>query len=243
MLLPCDDCPVRKLPAFRQFSEPELQFVAGAKVGERAFAARDHIVYAGGNGQLMYTLFSGWAYRYKSLGPAVRQIVDFLLPGDFIGLQSPLTGKVRHSVCALTEVTVCEIAGQPVRGIFEFEPQLGAALVETLLLDEDRSDRRLLLLGRQRPTERLAYLMVDLSERLVARRMGDEEHCPFPLTYDQMADALGLSRSQLARSLSEIRERRWADVINGQLILHAPDEMRSFAHFEATPFGERRAII
>ncbi len=243
MYVLCCDCPIRTLPLFRQFSDGELQYVTGAKSGERRVAARENIVHAGGNGELMYTLFEGWAFRYKTISPATRQIFDFLLPGDFIGLQSPLTGRVRHSVSALTDVTVCQIQAQPVRGLFEFQPALGAALVQTLLLDEDRADRRLLLLGRQRPTQRLAYLMLDLADRLRLRRLGTEDCCPFPLTYDQMADALGLSRAQLGRSLAEVRDRRWAEIANGELTILAADEMRAFAAYESARSDELRAVI
>jgi hypothetical protein len=31
----------------------------------------------------LFTLYSGWAFRYKTLSDGRRQILNFLLPGDF----------------------------------------------------------------------------------------------------------------------------------------------------------------
>jgi CRP-like cAMP-binding protein len=228
---------------FRQFSPEELGYVTAAKIGQIDVPAREHVFEAGARSNVMYTVLSGWAIRYKTLPSGVRHILDFLLPGDFIGLQSPLTGKVRHAVKALTDLTLCKIADETVRRVFEAQPELGAGLMATVLLDEDRADRRLLLLGRQRPTQRLSFLFLELRDRLVSRGMGDERVCDFPLTYEHMADALGLSRAQLARSLAELRERGWASVQSGQLVLERPDAMARFCAYEAASADSKRALI
>jgi CRP-like cAMP-binding protein len=242
MFLPCPDCPIRKKPLFRQFSSEELAFVTAAKVGQHDYAARESIVVPGA-ADVTYTLLSGWAFRAKSLPGGQRQILDFLLPGDLMGLQSPLTGRVRHTVTALTNVTVCELSSTAVRAVFDRHGDLSAALVQMLLLDDDRADRRLLLLGRQRPTQRLAYLMLDLHERLSLREFTANGRCEFPLTYEHMADALGLSRAQLARSLAELRDRGWANTQSGMLALAAPDAMAAFCAYEPAPAEPKRALL
>lgn len=243
MFLPCPECPIRKKPLFRQFSSSELAFVTAAKTAQRDFGAREPIVLPGAAAGSAYTLLTGWAFRAKALPGGQRQILDFLLPGDLMGLQSPLTGQVRHGVTALTSVTVCELSASAVRTVFELQPELSSALVQTLLLDDDRADRRLLLLGRQRPTQRLAYLMLDIHERLALRQFAAEGRCEFPLTYEHMADALGLSRAQLARSLAELRERGWASTQGGMLALAAPEAMAAFCAYEPAPAQPKRALL
>jgi CRP-like cAMP-binding protein len=243
MYLPCPDCPIRKKPLFRQFSRQELAFVAAAKTAQHDFDARAPIVLADSTAEATYTLLTGWAFRAKALQGGQRQILDFLLPGDLMGLQSPLTGRVRHAVIALTDVTVCELAADAVRSVFELQPDLSAGLVQTLLLDDDRADRRLLLLGRQRPTQRLAYLMLDLHERLTLREFAAHGRSEFPLTYEHMADALGLSRAQLARSLAELRDRGWATTQGGVLALAAPEAMAAFCGYEPAAAQPRRTLL
>lgn len=209
MFVACEDCPVRVKSLFRQMSDGELAFVRSLKSDHVRLQAREHVVREGENGGLLYTLFSGWAFRYKLLGEHRRQVLDILLPGDIIGLQSPMTGRVRHSVCTVTSVSLCVLQGQPFTTIFSAQPDLSSALVRTLMLEEDRADTRLLLLGRQRPTERLAYLLLELRMRLMQREMSDGTNALIPLTYEQMADSIGVSRAQLAASLREMRESGW----------------------------------
>ncbi len=235
MSIACSECALRRKDLFRPLSDEDLPHVVRQKSEHRTVAPRHHIVEAGQTAPALYTLYEGWAFRYKTLAGGGRQILDFLLPGDMIGLQSVFTGRMRHSVCTITQVSLCVLAGQAFETLFERRPALTVALVSTLLLDKDRADSRLLLLGRQRPTQRLAYLMLETRDRLRARQMGTEQACEFPLTYDQMADALGLSRAQLARSLAELRDRGWAILTAGQLQIDDGAKMAAFCDYTGSP--------
>jgi CRP-like cAMP-binding protein len=243
MWVRCADCPVRSKPLFRPFTAAELEFVSKAKQGQFDIAPRQPILDAHTNGDQMFSLLAGWAFRYKALPNGDRQILDFLLPGDLIGLQAPLMGRLRHGVVALTDVTVCDIARGPVRTLVETQPRLAAALMQTLLIDEERADRRLLMLGRQRPTQRLAYLLLELYERLAQREAVRGACCSLPLTYLHLADALGLSRAQLARSLAEVKERGWARLQAGELELLNREDMSRYATYDGASERETRALI
>ncbi len=238
----CQDCPVRVLPLFRQLAVNELAFVTKLKSDEISLPPRHEIVAAGDTGPA-HTLLSGWAFRYKEVGEA-RQILNFMLPGDLIGLQSPLTGRVRHTVCSITEVRLCVLDGRPFGALFQEQPALSETLIRTLAYEEDRADARLLMLGRQRPTQRLAWLMLDLHDRLAVRGLvGDDRHFPFPLSYPMMADACGLSRTQLARSLVELRARKWIELARGQLRLIDSAAMIASCHYAGLTEASERAIL
>src|SRR5687767_13983244 len=87
----CAQCPLRTKPLFRQMTDAEIQFVRGLKSNHINIDAHTHIVRAGENGHRLYTLFSGWAFRYRMRGKTRRQVLDFLLPGDLLGVQSPMS--------------------------------------------------------------------------------------------------------------------------------------------------------
>jgi CRP-like cAMP-binding protein len=217
MYVDCSECRLRRRAMFRQMSDDELAFVAQLKSDQIDMPAHAQIVEAGGNGHRLYTLLSGWAFSYKQLPHARRQILDFLLPGDLIGLQSPTTGRVDHSVCAITSVTLCVLDGQPFETVFAKYPALAASLLTTSVNDQMSADIHRLLLGREHPTQRLAYLLLELRHRLAERGLLDGDVCGFPLTYAMLSDATGMSRSQLAHSLAELREFDWAITQPGQL--------------------------
>ena len=224
-------------------SEPELEFIRETKTGEREIPARMDIMVKGDPGSGIYTLFSGWAFRYMELREGCRQILDILLPGDLIGLQTPMTGNVRHSVRAITDVRLCSLDGSRFHTMFKAHPALGEALVATLLVEEHRADIRLLLLGRQRPTERLGYLLLELRERLQRRGEMVDDGYTLPLTYEHLADTIGVSRSQIGASLREMQARQWASLTERRLRFIDPAAMMAECEYSPLPDPALRTLI
>lgn len=103
----CDVCPLRKRQEFRDFSEDELAFMRAFKRGELTIAKGAAILQEGAHTPHLYTVLSGWAFRYKMMSDGRRQIVNYAMPGDMIGLQGSLMGEMQHSVEALSPMTLC----------------------------------------------------------------------------------------------------------------------------------------
>ena len=251
---PCDECPVRRWPVFKPFAEEELGFVRGMWVARRTVAPEADIVRTGEEGGPLYTLWSGWAYRYKlsggnaaGRGPRQRQILNFLLPGDPIGLESALTGSIRHSVCALTEVTLCVHNPRTFPRVFKRCPDLSRALLETVLRDNRHADERLTMLGRKSALERHAYFMLELHDRLAERGLvekgGDGERCPFPLRRRHLSDVLGMSGTHVARSLAELHASGLAEISGDTLIIRDRARLSALSGYEPFNGWGRRAML
>src|SRR5262245_19277024 len=105
--VPCQNCPLRILPRFRAFSPEELTFVSTFKKGELVAEAGSMILSEGSHSAHLFTILSGWAFRYKMLQDGRRQIVNYALPGDLLGLQGSVIGEMQHSVEALSPVVLC----------------------------------------------------------------------------------------------------------------------------------------
>lgn len=243
MYVDCRHCPLRRTSAFRPLEGKELDFVRTIKTAQPLIPAKTDIISAGSDAPGMFTLYSGWAFRYMTVRKDARQILDVLLPGDLIGLQSPMTGRMRHSVRSVTAVELCHLDGDRFKTLFDDLPDLAEALVATLLYEEHRADLRLMLLGRQRPTERLAYFLLELRDRLLRRGMTDGSAFMLPLTYAQLADVIGVSRSQIGASLGDIRDQGWARLSDGQLLFEDPDHMADKAQYKPLPDPTIRALI
>jgi CRP/FNR family transcriptional regulator len=230
---------------FRPFSPGELDFVSAMKVDHVVLPPRADIIREGEVGGPLYTLFEGWAVRYHRLPNGARQIFDILLPGDMIGLASAALGVVRHSVQALTAVTLCALDGARLPALFQDHPAFALAILQTRVEEEQRSDTRMALLGRTRAEQRIAYLMLETFERLRRRGLANGgSTCPFPLQRHHLADAVGLSRVHVARTLDLLRRRRLAEIQGGLLVLL--DRPRLAALAGCVPFrgaAGRRAII
>lgn len=242
MSIDCYDCPLRETRRFRDTAADELDFIRTHRGEQVSVRAREPILEPGDGGGLFFTVFDGWAYRYVALPSGERHIVDFALPGDTIGLSPSLAGSERHGFCAITDVRLCPLPSDAFTAGLAAYATLSRAVVETRSFDEQRVENRLLLLSRQRATQRLAFLLLEILGRLRDRGLATGDSCTFPLTYQQMMDALGLSRSQLARSLAEVRARHWATVGGGQLNVLAEDDMAAFCGY-AGPSPADRTLI
>jgi CRP/FNR family transcriptional regulator len=84
--VPCQLCPLRKLKIFRPFTPDELAFVSTFKTGEVTVKAGASLFLEGTNSAHLYTVLSGIAFRYKLLPDGRRQILNYCMPGDFLGL-------------------------------------------------------------------------------------------------------------------------------------------------------------
>jgi CRP/FNR family transcriptional regulator len=103
----CRNCPLRKIATFRAFTDEELNFMETFKSGELAVEPGATILLEGTNSAHVFTMLSGWAFRFRSLEDGPRQILNFSLPGDFLGLQGSIFDKMQHSVEALTSAVLC----------------------------------------------------------------------------------------------------------------------------------------
>jgi len=83
--LPCEECPLRRCEYFISLAE-ELTFVGYFKVGKLTVEAGTTVLMKGSNSPQVYSVLSGLGTRSKMLEDAKRQVITFLLEGDFIGL-------------------------------------------------------------------------------------------------------------------------------------------------------------
>lgn len=154
-------------------------------------------------------LRDGWAYRYCLLGDGRRHIVNFLVPGDFVGPYFPIAA---HFCGTLTDVTLCQAPRSDFATANRNCPALASAL-EAIMASEYRLlSERLVSLGRRNAKERMAHLLVELYDRM--RRVGllYDNSYEFPVTQEILADTLGLSVVHVNRTLRCLREDGLATV-------------------------------
>jgi CRP/FNR family transcriptional regulator, anaerobic regulatory protein len=190
----CATCPLRSLGLFQPVSATELDLIAELKRGEVAREAGQTLIAEGESDGPLLTLLAGWAFRYKTLPDGRRQILNFLLPGDFIGLQQKLTDAASHGVESLTRVRLCSFQRNAVWTLHRELPSLGYDITWLAAHEEALVDNNLLSVGRHNALERIATVLLVLHARASVH-----EPCPpgqgvlFPVTQQHLADALGLS--------------------------------------------------
>jgi CRP-like cAMP-binding protein len=181
------------------------------------------IVDEGEVGGNLFQITDGWAFRYRRRGKTCRQIVDFLLPGEIIGLHGALLGTLDHSVRSLTSVRLTAFDGRLVGEAFEKSPSLAIRFARSLGAGAGRAEELMTVIGCCDAMARLSYLMLSLYCRQVQRHEDKPLGCPFPLRRQHMADALGLTGAHVNRTINRLRDDGIAALGGGRLsILDLP---------------------
>lgn len=212
--VPCEACPLRTLHVLRDFTPDELAFVAGFKSGELNPEAGSSVLLQGTNSPHLYTVLSGWAFRYKTLPDGRRQILNYALPSDFLGLQASIFNEMQHSVEALTDMVLCIFERDKLWHLYSGHPTLAFDLTWLAAREEQILDEHLLSVGRRSAVERTAFLLLHLFLRAEQLGMTDGDFIRFPFTQQHVADTLGMSlvhTNKTLRKLTAARVIRWKD--------------------------------
>lgn len=212
--VPCESCPLRGNERFRAFATDELKFISTFKKGELVVEAGAIILAEGAHSAQLFTLLSGWAFRYKMLEDGRRQILNYLLPGDLMGLQGSVIGEMQHSVEALSPVVLCVFQRDNLPMLFRNHPGLAFDVTWLASREERMLDENLLSVGRRSAIERAAYLIAFIHARATAIGLSEGRNLFIPITQQHVADTLGLSVVHTNKTLKRLAEQRlihWHD--------------------------------
>jgi CRP/FNR family transcriptional regulator, anaerobic regulatory protein len=238
----CELCPLRKLRIFREFTTEELRFVSKFKAGELRLRPGETLLDDGEENEHLFTLLQGWMFRHKSLPDGRRQILNYAMPGGFIGLQASVFGEMQHTVEALTDVTLCIFPRKKIWDLYETQPGLGFDVTWLTAREEKMLDDHLLSVGRRSALERMAYVLVHLYKRAEALELLRSETLNLPITQQHVADTLGLSlvhTNKTLRKLHVLGHIEWRD---GMLKISDMNALIRIARFEDAE-GQKRPLI
>ena len=218
----CQACPLRALPLFIDHDSTEVALIESMKREQIVVPADRSIIHEGQTNAPLYTLLSGWAFRFKTLSDGRRQILNFLLAGDFIGVQQKMGDASAHGVQALSDAVLCVFQRDVLWELHRSAPTLGFAVTWLTAHEESVVDDTLLSVGRRSAEERIATLLVVLYKRAAALIVDVDTQTlgvPFPLTQQHIADGLGLSLVHTNKTLRKLERRGLHRIADGRLHL------------------------
>jgi CRP-like cAMP-binding protein len=233
MRVTCFECALRACGLFKPVSQDELAFINQMKREHLILGAGREIIRPRQDSAELYTLYSGWAFRFKTLPDGRRQILNFLLPGDLLGLQAAMFDSAQHGIEALTEVELCLLPRSRVWELFGKMPELAFDLTWLGAREESHVDDNLLSVGARNAVERIAALIITLYKRADVLALVTDKTFVFPLSQQHIADALGLSLVHTNKTLARLRRMGMYTQANGSLTLVNPRVLESIAqHFD-----------
>lgn len=176
--------------------------------GERSYAAKTVILQEGTPQKDILVLEEGWAIGYRLQPDGNRRIILFYLPGDMLNPSALFHDHSRKSIQALTPIRV---SVRDASGLYRFdlERQRKADDPASLIgASFQMLQERVIGLSARSGIEATAALFLNFYNRL--RQRGEIKGYTFwcPITQGHIADALGLTKVHVSRTVTALREKR-----------------------------------
>jgi CRP-like cAMP-binding protein len=200
-----DDPFVMRLRNLADLTLPDLQSLRTVIEAEVTIKKRRDLVLDGYEFRKLCFVKDGFAARYKLLRNGKRQIVNFVLPGDVVGIPGSFLNRAANSVVALTNMTLQISSFDAFVGLCYLRPKFGLVLAWLAVQEAANYAEHIIDIGRRSPIERLAHLLLELHSRLAVVGSAEEFAFNLPFTQELLSDALGLSVPHLNRMLGRLR--------------------------------------
>ena len=227
---------VKKLDAYVELTSEDKSLLADLQSPPVTIGRGKELMREGDAGNRVIILRTGWASSYKDLRDGGRQIINFPVAGDCVGLRSVLLRTADHSFATLTDAQVSIVEGPRMLKLLDERPRIRAAFLWSAARDEAMAVEHLVSVGRRTALERTAHFFMELADRLllVGLAEGTEFHCP--LNQYVLADSLGLSAIHVNRILRQLREMNLLSVKSGKVMIMDVNGLRSIS-------GYRKLIV
>ena len=236
----CRACSVRDEALCAPLADREIEIVERFKSGNSVFAAGTDLYSQGAPCKDLYTILDGWVFLHQILEDGRRQILDFALPGAFLGFQPDLDADMAHSAQCLTDVAACIFPRKNLLDLFRAHPELALRMAWINARDWTLANEHLTNVGRRTARERVAHLLLELFYRV---RLPDPsphgDTIELPLAQEHIGDALGLTAVHVNRTLRGLRESGLVLVGGGTLRILDPDALAEVAGFDSEVLFQR----
>lgn len=221
-----------KLKAFSALSPEDEEALRDMCSNFHNVAARRDIVSEGDTPEHVHVMLEGWAARYKVLPDGSRQIVAFLIPGDFCDVHVTIVRRVDHGIVALTPAKVAFVHREVMKGLPMNRPRVGLALWRATLVDEAVLRSWIVSIGRRDALERIAHLLCELHARLALVGLAKNGRFALPLTQEVIADATGLTPVHVNRMVQQLRAKDLIVLESGYLTIPDTAALAKLAAFD-----------
>lgn len=205
--------------------------ILGCDAIVKTYSKRHDVFVQGDRKRSVYQVVSGMVCLYTILSDGKRQIFDFALPGDIIGL-----GAAESYTCCAQTIGETRLKRLPLSSIYERaaqSPMFGLALYRAISRELDATRDLLLTLGQLGALERVATFLVVIAKRNAQTGKPRSNTLHLPMTRSDIADLLGLTIETVSRSLSRLRQRKLIEIIhNSEIRILDMDQLRDLAGLE-----------
>jgi CRP/FNR family transcriptional regulator, anaerobic regulatory protein len=228
----CSICPVRESSLCHSIVPHSLGNEFGVLPRtQRGARARELVYTKGRRTDDVLILCYGVAFSFNSLPNGRRKIHSFLLSGDPISVTSIFRDELPYSVEALTDVRFSLFQRSDLMALLAPNAKLLPALARSCVEEENETREQLIDLALRSAQERIARLILRLTERMRTRQVIKDNRYPFPFRQQDIAEFVGLSLAHVNRVVSDLRRSGLIELAQGTLTVSDYDALKAIGEF------------
>ena len=220
----------RKLEAFAPLSEADRHLLDAVIREARDVGSREDLIREGDAPGDVRLILAGFACRYKRLAGGKRQIMAYLVPGDFCDLHVFILKAMDHTIATLSPCRVVDIPRARILEMTE-RPALARALWWAALVDEATLREWLVNIGARSAEQRVAHLLCELLLRLRVVGLADGAEYELPVTQQELGDTTGITNVHVNRVLRRLRGDGLITLKGKNLVVLDVERLKAFSGF------------
>jgi CRP-like cAMP-binding protein len=196
---------LKRLSKIARLSEADMAALEGMPLVLRTFAADQDVVVEGERPHNCFAILEGLMCCYKLTGNGGRQIPAFYVAGDIPDLHSLHLKVIDTSVRTVAPCTLAFVEHETLHALCQKSYAIASALWRVTLIDGSIFREWETNIGRREAAARMAHVMCEAYLRLQAVGLVEGLSFLFPITQQQLGDALGISTVHVNRTLQSLR--------------------------------------
>ncbi len=204
----CKDCAIRASALFGELETNQLDKARKLRSAQLTYEAGEYLYHEGDTSEKAFTVYSGWVTLFKNLKNGDRQILRFALPGDFLCYKVGKNKEADHSAIAASDVTLCAFPIDRFRQTISELPDLAFAISSVTETTTQRCHSALTSIASHPAETKVAFLLLSLYIRELSLQKDQKDSCiPFPITQEDIGDALGITSIHVNRVFQTLRKK------------------------------------
>jgi len=225
----CKKCKGRycanKVSIFSILQEQQLKEITD-KIARKKYKKGQIIFFEGDISDKLYVINKGKIKVFKYTKEGKEQILYILSEGDFVGDLS-LLKKDEHkfNAEALEDVNMCELTKDDFDGIIKHNPEIALKILQVVYDRILKLENLIQSLSTKDIEARIAGLLLSFIKDF-GQPNGDTIELELPLSREDMANYIGVTRETISRKLSSMQDEGIIELLgNKKIVIHKIEDL------------------
>jgi CRP/FNR family transcriptional regulator len=228
----CQDCSLYQLCLPTGIAGEELEQLDNIIQRRPPLKRGDYLFHIGGPFQAIYAVRSGSIKTYVPTEEGGEQVTGFYLPGELLGLDAINTGRHPCAAKALETTSLCEIPYERLSKLSNQIPNLQKQLLKVMSKELLHDQSLLMLLGKKNAEQRLAAMLISISNRYKQRGFSPTDF-NLSMSRNDIGNYLGLAVETISRLFTRFQEDGLLEVTRRRIVIRECGEMKRIAGITA----------